>query len=683
MPPLVKITFLNYGYRSQRRIELDPTEIDITKDIDLSEGVRSVAERNELDGVIVDSATPLIFKGEARKLLSDLFDRHELYAYCELNVYLRDRVDWKTYKLVESFEVNFPTVEFNDQYKIVTVELQNITLKDFINSNSQTKYDIPVWEIADDFKWRYERLALEYTRNFNLVAEEMEVKYDYVYPENLIYLRQASGGSTTRQNIVTFKDQPEMPGVSIRQLIDNNDLYFMKILDNVRGTVTVNFTISFNYSIEGDIPQGTDNFHTEFYLLEVRPGENDVRPQLIKVITENKDTATATISVEGNAGSRFVLSLRTYKRRDIAGDYRIKLTIFNTDATLTSTFVTRTPFPLELDVIKPESLLNALLKRMIGHDNFSSSIQWFNRPSLGHFMLCAAESIRDLPEAYLHTSFSEFRRWMHSLGYTMDFPEYNTLIFREAASQFDKNKKSITIREGQCGNFRRAGNNEYAYTGVKVGYNLPEYNSDNGRFEANGLFNYFTGLVMPQMHILDLTSPYRADSVGIEMLSWERPDEGQQNKDNQSDNDVFCVCLERGGYGYNTLMNLYMGTENQDIKLFNAYLNPYFLIEYNKKRLGISTDLLEFASTDSNRQAYFSDEALQMYGNKALPERLFSPYAYSIDAIYISELFDPGWRNGVITFEFDGKTYYGFLKETDRLVNRESFSSVHMYAIRD
>ena len=79
------------------------------------------------------------------------------------------------------------------------------------------------------------------------------------------------------------------------------------------------------------------------------------------------------------------------------------------------------------------------------------------------------------------------------------------------------------------------------YSSVKAGYDKQEYSQANGRYEFRFSAEYTTGIILSDKR-LELISPYRADSYGIEFMILER---GDKTSDTRSDKDVFFVCAKK------------------------------------------------------------------------------------------------------------------------------------------
>jgi hypothetical protein len=119
--------------------------------------------------------------------------------------------------------------------------------------------------------------------------------------------------------------------------------------------------------------------------------------------------------------------------------------------------------------------------------------------------------------------------------------ENDVLVIEKTSYFFDKN---VVIDLGEVSEFEITVADDLVFNTIKVGYANQDYDSVNGKDEFNVTQNYTT----PHTRIvqeLDITSPYRADSYGIELLRVNL--DGKDTTDNKSDNDTFFLNVKRGG----------------------------------------------------------------------------------------------------------------------------------------
>ena len=196
----------------------------------------------------------------------------------------------------------------------------------------------------------------------------------------------------------------------------------------------------------------------------------------------------------------------------------------------------------DIGVIDPQQLLQKFIDLMTeqdsAHRTYTGEIDW-GELYPAQVRICAAESLRGFQEAVLHGQFSDFVDWMHALGYEYGIVR-NHILFKPREQYFLKETTALELSGDEVADLYIEAADDYAYTNVKIGYDKQDYESVNGRAEANGTFEYTTGFLRREEKTLELISPYRADSIGIELLCREA-DNKSKSTDDSSDNDIFFV----------------------------------------------------------------------------------------------------------------------------------------------
>ena len=197
--------------------------------------------------------------------------------------------------------------------------------------------------------------------------------------------------------------------------------------------------------------------------------------------------------------------------------------------------------PVTIDAIRASDLLTSLLKK-IGLKDYTGEIKTGNIP-IPYIM--AAESIRGIKDAKIHTSFSKFTEFAKAvLGYDWEIDDVNRkVIFKPLGDFYDSVTDPLPLTE--INSMTHTIDSSVVYSGVEVGYDKQEYDEINGRDEFHFTNSFSTGIKATD-NVLKLISPYRADPYGIEFLVTER---NEETKDTDSDNDVFIVDAVFGSGG--------------------------------------------------------------------------------------------------------------------------------------
>ncbi len=250
--------------------------------------------------------------------------------------------------------------------------------------------------------------------------------------------------------------------------------------------------------------------------------------------------------------------------------------------------------PVTIDSIAPDELLESLLWKMgVGCDSIISEYD----KRLFKTLILPAESIRDIPGAKVYLSFNDFCNWIETVyGYTYVIDEDNDIIeFKHRKEIFSDNAKVVEIENAKDFNYKIE--NSVLYSSVLIGYEKKDYDSVNGRDEFNFNSSYTTGFSVNGKKI-ELKSPFRADSYGIEFLVEKR---GQDTTDNNSDKDIFFVTGdEEGGY-YKTNRSPKIINSITD-SLINGEFSPIRCLFANSEYISIMAYSmgLKFASTEGN-----------------------------------------------------------------------------------
>ena len=322
--------------------------------------------------------------------------------------------------------------------------------------------------------------------------------------------------------------------------------------------------------------------------------------------------------------------------------------------------------PVNIDVFSPKKLLSSLLSRMgvsLSGDIVSGSmpIPW----------MMAAESVRGIKDAKVHTSFSKFCDFAKALlGYDYEILD-NSVRFRHMNDFFVNETKELD----HVSNMELSVDESLIYSGVEIGFDKQDYDEINGRDEFHFKSSFSTGLDIKD-NILSLISPYRADCYGLEFLANERDEE---SKDTDSDNDIFIVHArkdgdrlvlvreENGGAIYAVTGVLFPDT------IFNASYSPRNMLLVNKERLGICTDYLSFTASDGNSSISIGGVSETLPISLPVNDRRIRIDKVSLETPGLSPF--PGNYRGKLSFSYAGRSYEGWVSEITEKIGKYQTAS--------
>lgn len=312
--------------------------------------------------------------------------------------------------------------------------------------------------------------------------------------------------------------------------------------------------------------------------------------------------------------------------------------------------------PEMIDVISPQTLLNKLLNSINGgKDGIIGEIESGSDTRLDNSLIVAAESIRNLPNAKLYSSFSKFEDWMCAeFGYVpvieasrVIFKHRNNLYSGRVTKDIGDNIESPSYSV----------NSSIIYSSLKVGYEKQDYDSVNGRDEFRFTNEYSTGITLTD-NVFELKSPYRADACGFELLTQKR---GEDTTDSSNDNDTFFVCsqMSENGSRYELVRDGYTisGVLTPD-SMFNVMYSPRFMIEANKRFIGVFAKTLLFSSSEGNADIVIN--GVVENADIDINGGLFTVGEF--DFITNDDTLPPDMC-GLVRCIFDNDVYFGYVKE--------------------
>ncbi len=315
--------------------------------------------------------------------------------------------------------------------------------------------------------------------------------------------------------------------------------------------------------------------------------------------------------------------------------------------------------PVYIDIVKPVTLLNALLKSINDdRDGIVGKIEEGVDERLDNAYLAAAESIRGLSEAKFYTSYNKFCDWMSAAFGFVPYIEDDSVTFVHRNKLFTDN--AVKDLAEAVTDFEFSVESGLIHASVKSGYDKQDYDSVNGLDEFNFTNEYATGVTLTDS-TLELISPYRADCYGFEFLALKR---GEDTTDSDSDKDVFFVgCVEEARITVMRSPDI-TGSLNRDT-VFNQAYSPRSFIEANKRFLAAFSERLEFASSDGNSGVVIGGVAEN--ADVELSEALFTVGEVKATT---GDLDVPEDLTGYVTLEKNGRKYEGYIQSVGYMYGR-------------
>ncbi|WP_462394425.1 hypothetical protein [Alistipes indistinctus] len=693
------------------------TEIDVTNDVGSWKELEIEQCREDTTGVISEVSFPITFHFAAKELLEKLFEANGFYAEALFRIY--KRADFSDdYTLVREMRLDFST--YKADRNGVEIESINDDLAEYISSRKSTKYDIKVSEIADSKKWRYERMRLLDNGSWSIPSRGEDPRDEDANTitvlegdvatllMNVNAVEMTPGGY---ENIFHTQEHSDADGRG-----EYNDLAPFFFQSAEAGKLYGPFTVTIKTEICASCKTTVMDYmaHLRCVLLWKSVGTGY---KVIKEWTPDESSYSVISSewrcawnidwtsdgdyevAEGqghpafpgiylNAGDCLAFAVLNKNNIDhpIAG-YRSSARFWaaeDPEPKVTMSFFGQNLNKFkDIGVIDPQQLLQKFIDLMTeqdsAHRTYTGEIDW-GELYPAQVRICAAESLRGFQEAVLHGQFSDFVDWMRTLGYEYGITG-NHILFKPRDQYFLKGTTALELADDEVEGLEIEASDAYAYTNVKIGYDKQDYESVNGRAEANGTFEYTTGFLRREEKTLELISPYRADSIGIELLCREA-DNKSKSTDDSSDNDIFFVALSDDKGTYVTYKTQQITDKDTGVSMFNALFNPYYLVQANKSLLGITTTRLRFAGTDMNRNASIGSENIYRDVEIATSDQLFRPVTYSFATGNFKDLPSPENWNGLVKFTFDGTRRAGFIRKILKNYSLESETDWQLWAFQ-
>lgn len=614
-------------------LTVDSISYDIPKScIQNWDEIKFSRKRSGLEGITRTFTSKFQFVGEAYNLLLDEYLNKYLASNASIAVYTI--TNSHTYEELFSCKLDFGSLTYDGH----TVSINSIddSIANMIKANKGTQYEYSVDEIKAENKLYYDRLP--YVGNVTHYCGGRTLESGSI-------LVDAVSGSEHYMTIPMYAGSSEVvsgSGIEIKDVGAGSNLESCLIYTSK--SMSVKISIKGSYSWDGASLSADMQLKTKSGTL-LKQWKGGWGGESISVNWEGE------VMLSANDG---IVLLAAYNTK-FALYYFSKLEV-------NMKFPSR-GVPISIDVIKPATILNRLLKSMNEEkDGISGEIASGIDIRLDDCLILAAESIRGIPDAKLYTSYTKFINWMKAEFGFVPVINGNTVSFMHLNNLFSGN--NVKDLGNAFSDFEYKVEESRMYSRVRVGYDKEDYENTNGRDEFRFTTEYSTGITITD-NVLELISPYRADAYGIEFLAQNR---GKDTTDDESDNDVFIVGakLSQDGKEYNLIRN---GWEISGVldpeTMFNTMYWQGAMLQANAGYIGMFAKKLAYSSSDGN-----SDVTVNGVGMKD-DFNIESGIITCGDVSFTT--FDediPQTDDETIKIQKDGLIYEGYIKEVSSVVER-------------
>lgn len=628
---------------------------DVTDHLKNWEDVEISAKRKDLGGVVRSFSN----KFEFVKGAYDLLEAEYLSNYTKASAILVIGVLNDSWGYNEKFRCKLDFSTYQSDGYTISINAIDDSVASIINANKSQVYDIPVSELKEDTLY-YDRIKLLNKSTMYITPNfENELMPDY---DRFMALRLQS-----RETLLPLAyGEISTPVKGVMEVYDvGMDIPY----DNAGKTGYFALCLVDKIEINLRIRMVVDLLTTAVTSLHIRHMSADNKLKSDKAILLSKDGSSAgvtsvdeSLSYAMRDGDRLIAYILCVTSIGEDIDEIIKI---SRDYDFYIDYSARNK-PVNIDAFSPKKLLSSLLSRMgvsLSGDMVSGSmpIPW----------MMAAESVRGIKDAKVHTSFSKFCDFAKALlGYDYEILD-NSVRFRHMNDFFVNETKELD----HVSNMELSVDESLIYSGIEIGFDKQDYDEINGRDEFHFKSSFSTGLDIKD-NILSLISPYRADCYGLEFLANERDEE---SKDTDSDNDIFIVHARKDGDRL-----VLVREENGEAiyavtgvlfpdTIFNASYSPRNMLLVNKERLGICTDYLSFTASDGNSSISIGGVSETLPISLPVNDRRIRIDKVSLETPGLSPF--PGNYRGKLSFSYAGRSYEGWVSEITEKIGKYQTAS--------
>ena len=614
-------------------LTVDSISYDIPKScIQNWDEIKFSRKRSGLEGITRTFTSKFQFVGEAYDLILEEYLSKYLASNASITVYTI--TNSHTYEEFFSCRLDFGSLTYDGN----TVSINSIddSVANIIKANKGTQYEYSVDELKDEARLYYDRLSYVGSATYYCGGRTLE---------SGSILVDAVSGSDHYMTIPMYIGSSEIvpgSGIEVKDVGASGNLESCLIY--TEKATSVKISIKGSYSWDGASLSADMQLKTKSGTL-LKSWKGGWGGESISVNWDGEVTLSANDGII------------------LLAAYNTKFALYYFSSLKITMEFPSIGLPIDIDAIKPVTILKRLLKSMNGgNDGIDGEISSGIDERLDNCVILAAESIRGIPKAKLYTSYTKFVNWMEAEFGFVPVINGRAVSFRHRNNLFGEN--NVKDLGSNISDFEYKIEESRIYSRVRVGYDKQEYESMNGRDEFRFTTEYTTGVDITD-NVLEFISPYRVDAYGIEFLAQNR---GKDTTDDESDNDVFFVgaALSPNDKKYKLIRTGWNvdGVLSPDT-MFNTMYWQGAMLQANVGYIGMFTNKLSYSSSDGN-----SDVVVNGIGMKD-DFKIESGIITCGDVSF--KTFDeeiPPTDDETIKILKDGLVYEGYIKEVSSVVER-------------
>jgi hypothetical protein len=501
--------------------------------------------------------------------------------------------DWTYDASYWEFKADVET--FADDGSTVSIGFVQSGIKDLIDKNKGTKYDI---DIPSTFTMKYSGVTLDKTNIITSVKNSAGMFYSLNRISSSNWIVGGVKSQTVRSDTWVFTDYTGFHGRSLKTnqptitfFLGEIQFYLSSNYDNIRlnllhcrplgtGFQVRTTLLSLTHSSRiGTLRYIFQDFNT--YTFE-NNGSAWTRNGVAIPLPEGVPNATLI-------GGDFVMLVVTAGGQDrvLQAEYDETLTTLSFESHDISPF---SDYPVR--VMPIDSVLSALLKKMTGITptltynlpKHTDSTPWVP-------VLSSGSAVQHSSTPMMNVSFDDVMQFLRC-AYGASYDVYDSTVVVDYVTSFFSSLKAIDVVPINGVQVKR--DTEHVFNKVEVGWETDD-DVENGQFEplCKNVFSINSGV---EGKTLDLVSPFKGSPYTIEQYMKDKATES--SKTAKQDNDVFVFCV----VPFKTSETVLYRGQLPSSTLFNIPLTPMRFLIANGRYIGVSlynkSKRLIFVSTD-------------------------------------------------------------------------------------